>query len=131
MRVAAPVIGTVLILVACSRSGGPEMQRGEVLFVQHCAVCHGRDARGDGSLAGRLPVPPADLTGLAARNGGVFPWSDTMAKIHGYEGRAGVMPEFGTMLRGPTVIWRDGSGTPVKTPVGLLALARYLASIQM
>jgi len=98
--------------------------------MQHCTACHGRGG-GDGPLAGRLPLPPAGLSGLVARYGGTFPWSDTMARIHGYEGRAGVMPKFGTVMSGPTVMWRDETGTRIETPVALLALARYLASIQV
>jgi mono/diheme cytochrome c family protein len=42
-------------------------------FVQYCASCHGTDARGDGPLADDLRVPPADLTQVSARHGGVFP----------------------------------------------------------
>ena len=36
--------------------------RGEALFSQNCAVCHGADARGDGPGAASLTRPPADLT---------------------------------------------------------------------
>jgi copper transport protein len=37
--------------------------RGEALFSQNCAKCHGADARGDGPAAASLTRPPADLTG--------------------------------------------------------------------
>lgn len=106
------------------------MARGKVLYTENCAVCHGLDGRGGGVLADHLPMQPADLTGLAGRNDGAFPWSDVMAKVHGYEGRAEVMPEFGTVLAGPTVMWRDEYGTRIETPIGLLSLAHYLESIQ-
>jgi mono/diheme cytochrome c family protein len=46
---------------------------GEKLYVQHCAVCHGKSGRGDGPFGGILKVAPADLTTIAARNGGTFP----------------------------------------------------------
>ena len=36
--------------------------RGEALFSQNCAVCHGADARGDGPSAASLSRPPANLT---------------------------------------------------------------------
>jgi mono/diheme cytochrome c family protein len=35
---------------------------GARLFPTHCAGCHGAAGRGDGPMAGGLPVPPADLT---------------------------------------------------------------------
>lgn len=36
--------------------------RGAELYPGQCAGCHGAFGRGDGPLAGTLPVPPADLT---------------------------------------------------------------------
>jgi copper transport protein len=36
--------------------------RGEALFSQNCALCHGADARGNGPGAASLTRPPADLT---------------------------------------------------------------------
>lgn len=35
---------------------------GHALYLKNCVACHGPQGRGDGPLAGRLPVPPADLT---------------------------------------------------------------------
>jgi putative copper export protein/mono/diheme cytochrome c family protein len=35
---------------------------GSTLYDQHCVACHGAGGHGDGPLAGKLPVPPADLT---------------------------------------------------------------------
>ena len=42
-------------------------------FAQYCVACHGKDAKGTGTLAATLKPKPADLTGLTARNGGTFP----------------------------------------------------------
>ena len=36
--------------------------QGQNVFQQHCAVCHGRDGRGDGPAAAGLNPTPADLT---------------------------------------------------------------------
>src|SRR5208282_5758434 len=46
---------------------------GAEMFNTYCAVCHGKDAKGNGPAAAALKVPPADLTTLAQRHGGKFP----------------------------------------------------------
>jgi mono/diheme cytochrome c family protein len=56
---------------------------GAGLFATHCASCHGADAHGDGPAASALRIPPADLTRIAARSGGVFPESATAMLIDG------------------------------------------------
>jgi mono/diheme cytochrome c family protein len=43
-----------------------------VMYDEYCAVCHGREAKGDGPYAADLKTRPADLTRISARNGGVF-----------------------------------------------------------
>ena len=47
---------------------------GKQTYMQYCASCHGIDARGDGPAAFVLKTPPADLTTLANRHGGKFPY---------------------------------------------------------
>ena len=104
---------------------------GADMYAVYCTSCHGKDARGTGPLADDLSVRPADLTRLAARNGGVFPYAPTMARIHGYPGQFHEMPQFGPLLEGPQVAWQDPvTGEVIDTPRALLALARYLASVQ-
>ena len=46
---------------------------GKLMYQQHCATCHGADAKGNGPLASLLKTPPADLTMLAKRHAGKFP----------------------------------------------------------
>lgn len=43
------------------------------MFDTYCAVCHGKSGVGDGPAAKSLVKAPADLTRIAARNGGTFP----------------------------------------------------------
>ena len=130
VRIAVAVSAMAPVLVACADPNEPEPPSGHALYGQYCVVCHGETGRGDGILSSDLPVRPADLTQIAARNGGVSPWSEVMAQIHGYKGRSEVMPEFGTLLEGPSVMWKDETGTRIETPFALLALAEYLAEIQ-
>jgi mono/diheme cytochrome c family protein len=47
---------------------------GKVMFKQYCASCHGIDGKGQGPLASMLKVPPANLTTLAKRHEGKFPY---------------------------------------------------------
>jgi mono/diheme cytochrome c family protein len=56
---------------------------GEIEYQRHCASCHGMDARGDGPLAKYLTVKPADLTQVAKKNGGEFPFWQTYRIIDG------------------------------------------------
>lgn len=56
---------------------------GEEMFSEYCAVCHGKDAKGDGPAASALKKAPANLTTLSARNGGKFPELKVANVIHG------------------------------------------------
>ena len=47
---------------------------GQQIYQQFCAACHGMDAKGNGPAASRLKTPPPDLTTLAKRNMGKFPY---------------------------------------------------------
>jgi len=46
---------------------------GKELYLDHCAVCHGADGKGNGPAAPALKTAPPDLTLLAKNNGGKFP----------------------------------------------------------
>lgn len=52
-------------------------------FEVHCAICHGMDAKGNGSYAYNLEVAPADLTLLARNNAGTFPADRVIEVIDG------------------------------------------------
>lgn len=105
-------------------------------FATLCAPCHGAGGKGDGALAGGLAKAPADLTGLAAANGGVFPTAAVMTQIWGYaEGQAGedvarVMPDFGPLLQSEIVLFDAGDGIATPTPHRLVDLALYLSTLQ-
>ena len=43
------------------------------MFDSYCAVCHGKEGKGNGPAASALAKVPADLTRITARNGGKFP----------------------------------------------------------
>jgi mono/diheme cytochrome c family protein len=80
----AILLGT-LLLASCvaGANSGPTVDdtlpsnvvpSGKVMYKQYCSSCHGLDAMGDGPYASMLKVLPANLTTLAKRNDGKFPY---------------------------------------------------------
>ncbi len=65
---------------------------GHHVFAAKCAACHGEEGKGDGPFAAQLTTRPADLTVLARKNGGVFPFWRVYETISGSE----LMPAHGT-----------------------------------
>jgi mono/diheme cytochrome c family protein len=62
---------------------GKEMEVGRREYDANCAVCHGPKGKGDGPDARKGAVPAADLTLLARRNGGFFPFARVYEFIDG------------------------------------------------
>jgi mono/diheme cytochrome c family protein len=56
---------------------------GKEMFESYCAVCHGKNGKGDGPAASALKVPPADLTQLAKKSGGKFPSAHVASVLRG------------------------------------------------
>jgi mono/diheme cytochrome c family protein len=64
---------------------GDEEEAGRALYRKYCGACHGPSGRGDG-IAGVLFNPKAaDLTQLAKKAGGQFPYQRTLRYIDGRE----------------------------------------------
>lgn len=78
------VLLSALLSIACVAAAGlvvdqtqlppTYMPTGEQMYKQYCAACHGVDAKGHGPLAPLLKTPPPDLTTLAKRHLGKFPY---------------------------------------------------------
>ena len=130
MKTILMVLPALAIVVACSQGmDGATAAEGQQIFANQCVACHSAPAEG-GALENGLYAP--DLTQIAFRNDGVFPRSEVLSKIDGYNhGRKGdrVMPEFGALLTGPDVPV-DIEGTLTPTPVPLASLLLYLEQIQ-
>lgn len=126
------VASTICVISGCAMDTSVEVGRAD--YEIFCADCHGADAKGDGAVGALLPVPPADLTRISARRGGEFPRVEVMTVIDGYvrgqtHGEV-LMPEFGPILEGETVLVDTGDGVMTPTPERLVALADYLATLQ-
>jgi len=84
------VVLAALLLIACVAGAGLSvdptqlpptyMPTGEQTYKQYCAACHGVDAKGRGPLAPLLKTPPPNLTTLAKRHLGKFPY-DYVASV--------------------------------------------------
>lgn len=55
------------------------------MYMTYCAVCHGKEGKGDGPAAGALKKAPTDLTALSAKNGGQFPEIKVKRYIQGLD----------------------------------------------
>ena len=63
MKRLGPVLVTVAVIALCSSwvMAQGRTARGQVLYDEHCARCHGLTGKGDGPEAAKLTVPPANF----------------------------------------------------------------------
>jgi len=105
-----------------SATSGPEM------YTAYCAVCHGVDGKGSGPAAGRLKVPPSNLTTLARKNGDKYPSDHVMNAIQGDlrlpAHGSKEMPVWGDLFWGMS----QGHSSEVQLRVG--NLNKYIESLQ-
>ena len=84
-----------IAVAICTAVGSQEIQKttiqhtppgsGQEMFSEYCAVCHGKDGKGNGPAADSLKKRPADLTQLTRKNNGTFPELHVMHFISGEE----------------------------------------------
>ena len=137
------VIGLILISTAVSislqaQTAKPEIKHtsapqtsaasGKEMFVAYCASCHGADAKGNGPAAAALNSKPADLTALAAHNGGKFPSSRVMSILRG-EATVTAHGNRDMPVWGP-VFWKMSQGHPAELQQRVANLTHYLESLQ-
>lgn len=107
----------------------PQLERGEALYLEHCARCHGPTGRGDGPEADSLRYRPTDLTLLSRGAGGRFPAARLTRVIDGrrpLEGHGGAeMPMWGDLLK-----TRENSYDEHAVRVAIASMVAYLESIQ-
>jgi mono/diheme cytochrome c family protein len=101
--------------------------KGDDLFREFCAVCHGTDAKGNGPAAEALKTRPADLT-MITRHGNTnkFPALQVMRIVNGEDVVAAHgthdMPTWGAAF--------SSVGSPEAAKLRVNALVDYLQKIQ-
>jgi mono/diheme cytochrome c family protein len=121
-----------LIMPAPGQAQEVVLTSGKLEYQQYCAICHGKEGKGGGSMADLLRAKPADLTQLSKKNRGQFPFWRVYRTIDGREEVMGhgtrTMPIWGSHF-----LVEEGGG-PLDEHVVLgriLALVYYLESLQM
>ena len=105
---------------------------GEIEYQQYCAVCHGTDGKGYGIMRKFLTVEPSDVTQIAKKNDGRFPFWQIYRIIDGREEVRGhgtrEMPVWGARFRSQA--GGDDTGSRSQVAGRILALVFYLEQIQ-
>jgi len=105
---------------------------GEIEYQNYCAICHGVNGRGYGIMGKFLTVQPSDLTQLAKKNAGRFPFWQIYRTIEGREEVRGHgtrdMPVWGARFR--TDAKGDDAGSRSQVAGRILSLVFYLQHIQ-
>jgi len=117
-------------LLFTSTAAADDVARGRLLYVHHCASCHGVKGDGRGPVAPELKTAPTDLRFLSLRYGNPLP-EDRIASF--IDGRADIvahgpreMPIWGEE------VWKypEGQGPREQVTSRIADLVAYLQSIQ-
>jgi mono/diheme cytochrome c family protein len=82
-------VAGIAALVACGIAAPARaaddmaIEQGKQLYMKYCASCHGSTGKGDGVVGTMLNPKASDLTQIAKRNDGKFPFYEVMLLING------------------------------------------------
>jgi mono/diheme cytochrome c family protein len=133
---------SLVVLFLCLAAFGESQQRqikygpvkptspasGQEMYTAYCAVCHGKDGKGNGPGAEALKVPPPDLTALAKKNGNKYPSDHVRSAIEGnlrlpvHGPKA--MPAWGTLF------WSMSQGHSSEVQLRISNLDKHIESMQ-
>jgi mono/diheme cytochrome c family protein len=119
------------VLLAGAPTANATADAGKMYYKQYCASCHGVSGKGDGPMAAALKAKTPDLTQLAKKNGGKFPYMDILDIIDG----ANPLPSHGgkEMPAWGETFQSDTAGDAMQQAMvrgRLMLLTDYLRSIQ-
>ena len=80
--IAVAAIATITI-VSGGQAVAEVLEPGKAEYHSSCAPCHGSEGKGTGPVSIGLKVTPPDLTALAKKNNGVFPFNSVYEIIDG------------------------------------------------
>jgi mono/diheme cytochrome c family protein len=133
---------TVMTAIASLMIAGSAMAEDSALVLgmsgydRNCAVCHGADAKGGGSVGELFAVKPSDLTVLAKENDGNFPFAEVYHIIISGMQKSGhgssEMPVWGDYFMADAMEDRgvNAAGAMEMAAGRALALTYYLESLQ-
>ena len=128
MTMGALLIGTF----STARAAEPPPAAKE-LYLKYCSACHGESGKGDGVVSGLMTPRPTDLTQIAKKAGGQFPFTQVMQAIDGTKTvrahGSSDMPVWGESFR------REMPGESLSAQERLrgrlMLITEYVASIQL
>jgi mono/diheme cytochrome c family protein len=125
------LLAVLAVLGTAARAAEVAAEANKALYLRYCGACHGPAGKGDG-LAGSFMRPkPTDLTQIAKKNGGKFPFQGTMQAIDGTNTPRAHgdpdMPVWGEIFRAEAT---EPAGRRDETQRKLLQITAYVQSIQ-
>lgn len=84
-RIGAALLGAMFIGVPVTAFSADKLDIGMREYERNCVGCHGTKGKGDGPYMAYLQKSPSDLTVLARKNNGVFPFARVYEVIDGRE----------------------------------------------
>lgn len=131
MRHLITLLVTIGIALAHTAGAADTATPARAMYLRYCGACHGPEGKGDGIAGSFMRPKPADLTQIAKRNGGSFPFMKVMRYVDGTEEMRAHgdpdMPVWGE-------VFRDEAGGDMSRRAEvrgkLLLVTEYLQSIQ-
>lgn len=133
MRLRQLACSLTVALAMVGVSAAQENQIGAETFATLCVVCHGTTGTGDGEFADILTVKPTNLTTLAAKNNGEFPYLKVLRTLDGrttVRAHGVAMPVWGDVFKAEIGDSAGPYGAELLIRARIVALVDYIESLQ-
>jgi len=120
-------------LITSSLGALAQESAGKNEYMVACSVCHGESGKGEGQFARLMNISVPNLTTLAARNDGTFPYLKVFMTVDGrtkVAGHGGPMPIWGERFSEASKDQYGPYGTELMVRGRIAVLVDYLQSIQ-